>query len=103
MLPRGPKKRLPLETIMDPSDAVDLGREAVLVMLIISSPVLIAGMVVGLVVGLLQALTQIQEQTVAFVPKLVAMVVALTITLPWLITRMVDYFQDLIHEIPNRL
>ena len=88
---------------MDPYEAVDLGRQAILEMLIISAPVLLAGMVVGLVVGLLQALTQIQEQTVAFVPKIVAMVLALSLTLPWLITRMVEYSQDLIREIPNRL
>ncbi len=88
---------------MDPYDAVDLGRQAILEMLILSSPVLIAGMVVGLVVGLIQALTQIQEQTVAFVPKIIAMVLALSVTLPWLVTRMVEYSQELIAEIPNRL
>ena len=88
---------------MDPSQAVDIGREAVLIMLIISAPVLISGMVVGLLVGLIQALTQIQEQTVAFVPKIIAMVLALSFTLPWLITRMVEYTRELFLEIPNRL
>ena len=50
---------------MDPQDVVDIGREAILISLMISAPVLVVGMVVGLAVGLLQALTQIQEQTVA--------------------------------------
>ena len=62
---------------MDPQDAVDLGREALVIATLIAAPVLVAGMVVGLIVGLMQALTQIQEQTVAFVPKLIAMVLAL--------------------------
>ena len=57
---------------MDPQDAIELGRQAIWISLLIGAPVLLAGLVVGLVVGLLQALTQIQEQTVAFVPKLSA-------------------------------
>ena len=88
---------------MDPNDAVDLGREAIAMILLVSAPVLLAGMVVGLVVGLIQALTQIQEQTVAFVPKIVAMVLALSVALPWLVSRMVEYSRDLFMNIPENL
>ena len=88
---------------MDAQDAIDLGREALWTTLMIGSPVLVAGMAVGLLIGLFQALTQIQEQTIAFVPKIVAMVLALSFTLPWLITRMVQYSSDLILGIPDRL
>ena len=49
---------------MEPSDAIDLARQAIVMLLLMSAPVLVAGLVVGLLVGLLQALTQIQEQTV---------------------------------------
>jgi flagellar biosynthetic protein FliQ len=88
---------------LDVQDAIDLAREAMMVTLLISAPVLIAGMVVGLVIGLLQALTQIQEQTVAFVPKIVAMVLAVSLTLPWLVQRMIDYSRELISHIPDAL
>jgi flagellar biosynthesis protein FliQ len=88
---------------MDAQTAVDLGREAMNMTMLIGSPVLIAGMLVGLVIGLLQAITQIQEQTVAFVPKLVAMVLVLSLTLPWLINQMVQYSEDLITQIPANL
>jgi flagellar biosynthetic protein FliQ len=88
---------------MDPSLAVDLGREALYVTTIISAPILIAGVVVGLVIGLAQALTQIQEQTVAFVPKLVAMVLALAFTLPWILGQLVEYSENLIRDIPGTL
>jgi flagellar biosynthesis protein FliQ len=87
---------------MDPQEVIDIGREAIWNMLLIGSPVLVAGMVVGLLIGLLQALTQIQEQTVAFVPKLVAMLLVLTLTLPWLLARMMQYSSDLIAGIPGR-
>ena len=88
---------------MDAQDAVDLGRDAIMMTLLISSPLLVAGMVVGLLIGLLQAITQVQEQTVSFVPKLVAMVLVLAFTLPWLIGQMVEYSQDLINNIPGTL
>lgn len=88
---------------MQPQDAIDLGREALVVATLISAPVLIAGMLVGLLIGLLQALTQIQEQTVAFVPKLLAMIIALGLSLPWILTRLVEYSRELIANIPNTL
>ncbi len=71
---------------MDPQDAIDLGREALWTVLLIGSPVLVAGMIVGLVISLFQALTQIQEQSVVFVPKLIVMLLVLSVTLPWLIS-----------------
>lgn len=88
---------------MTPDAAIDIGREAIMTMLKISSPILIAGMAVGLFIGLMQALTQIQEQTISFVPKIVAMVMALSFTLPWLINEMVRYSQDVITNIPKNL
>ncbi len=87
---------------MDPQDAIDLGRQALWTVLLIGSPVLVAGMIVGLVISLFQALTQIQEQSVVFVPKLVAMLLVLGVTLPWLIARMLQYTTDLISGIPGR-
>ena len=52
---------------MDPQDAIDLGREAIITALMIGSPVLLVGVVVGLLIGLVQAVTQIQDQTLSFV------------------------------------
>jgi flagellar biosynthetic protein FliQ len=88
---------------MTPQIAIDLGREAMWTALLIGAPVLVAGMAVGLAIGLLQALTQIQEQTIAFVPKIVAMILVLGLTLPWLITRMLEYSHELITSIPGSL
>ena len=83
-------------------DAVDLARQAIWMAFLVGSPVLLAGMAVGLIVGLFQALTQIQEQTIAFVPKIVAMIAVLSLMLPWLITQMLQYSNDLITSIPGR-
>lgn len=88
---------------MDPQQAVDLGREALLTTTIVAAPVLVAGMTVGLIVGLLQALTQIQEQTVAFVPKLVAMILALAFTMPWILGRLMEFSHGVLTGIPDSL
>jgi flagellar biosynthetic protein FliQ len=88
---------------MNSQDAVDLGRQAVSVALLLGGPVLGVALLVGLIVGLLQAATQVHEQTVSFVPKLVAVVAALALMLPWLIDQMVQYSHDLIANIPHTL
>ena len=86
---------------MEPQQAIDLGREAMSIALLVSAPVLLVGIGVGLLIGLLQALTQIQDQTLSFVPKLLAMLTAFAIGLPWLIQRMVEYSGTLISNIPR--
>jgi flagellar biosynthetic protein FliQ len=88
---------------MNANQAVDITREAILIALVISAPVLVVGLISGLLVGLLQALTQVQDQTVAFVPKLVAMIAALTLSLPWLLQKLVEYSHDLIANIPRTI
>ncbi|MEX2092671.1 MAG: flagellar biosynthetic protein FliQ [Pirellulales bacterium] len=88
---------------MEPQTAIDLAREALVIATLIAAPALLAGTVVGLALGLLQALTQIQEQTVAFVPKLLAMVVAVGLSLPWVLTRLMEYAEHLISNIPRSM
>ena len=86
---------------MDAQFAVDLGRQAIMVALLISAPILIVGTAIGLLIGLAQALTQVQDQTVSFVPKIVAMVLVLSLCLPWLIEQMVDYSSTLYKNVPK--
>ena len=86
---------------MDAQQAIDLGREALWTMFLIGSPVLVAGLAVGLLVGLFQALTQIQEQSVAFVPKIVVMFLVLSLSLPWVLSRMLQYTSEVIGGIPG--
>jgi flagellar biosynthesis protein FliQ len=86
---------------MQPGDAVELVRAAVLNAIIIGSPLLVVGMVVGLVISLLQAVTQIQDQTISAVPKIVAMIIALVVCLPWIADRMIDYTRTAYINIPE--
>jgi len=88
---------------MSPHDAVHLTQQAMLTALLLSAPVLLAGMAVGLLIGLAQALTQVQDQTVAFVPKVIAMAAVLILCLPWLVQKMLEYSEALIAGIPKGL
>ena len=76
---------------MDPQDAIDLVREAIMLALWISAPVLIVGMAVGLLVGLIQALTQVQEQTLSFAVKLIAVAVTLLLSMNWIGSELYNY------------
>ncbi len=63
---------------------VDYASQAMLLILILSLPPIVAAALVGTLVSLLQALTQIQEQTLSFAFKLVAVIVTLFFTATWL-------------------
>jgi flagellar biosynthesis protein FliQ len=76
---------------MSLDQATDLVRQTLVMALIISSPMLVIGLVVGVVVSLLQAITQIQEQTLTFVPKIVAMVASAILLMPWIGHRLMEY------------
>lgn len=70
---------------------VDLVRQALLITLKISAPILIAGIAVGLIIAIVQAVTSIQEQTLTFVPKLLAMLVVAVLLIPWIVTRLLEF------------
>ena len=76
---------------MDATHAIDMTRQALMLVLVLAAPVLVAGLVVSLIVSVLQALTQIQEQTISLVPRILAMLVAVILAGPWMIERLVEF------------
>jgi len=76
---------------MTPEFVVDLARKAIETTLLLSAPLLLAGLVVGLMVSIFQAATQINEQTMTFVPKLVVVLLTLLLFAPWMIRVMLAY------------
>ena len=71
--------------------AVYIVRETLLVALMISAPILMAGVVVGLLISLVQSVTSVQDQTLTFVPKITAMIIIAAILLPWITMKLVEY------------
>jgi flagellar biosynthetic protein FliQ len=71
--------------------ATDLVRQALLMALIVSSPMLVIGLVVGVAISMMQSVTQIQEATLSFIPKITAMVAAAVMLMPWIGHRLLEY------------
>ncbi len=74
---------------------VEVGREALWVILEVSGPIMLVGLIVGLLIALFQALTTIQELTLTFVPKIIMVFVAIIVLLPFMITTMIEFTQQL--------
>ena len=82
---------------------IQLGQEALMVVLIVSAPMLGLGLAVGLAVSVFQATTSIQEQTLAFIPKIIAVFVAVLIFGPWMLRIMVEFFSGIFTGLPTRI
>ena len=80
--------------------AVTLAQDAVLQLLMLAAPLLVASVVVGLAVSILQAATSIQEQTLSLVPKIFAVIGVALLLGPWLGASMVDFTIRLFESIP---
>lgn len=69
---------------MTGAEVLDIARDAIWTLIIISAPMMLVGLAVGVVIALFQALTQIQEMTLVFVPKIIAIFVTMLLTLPFM-------------------
>ena len=74
---------------------VSLARQALLTVLWVCAPMLIAGMLTGLAVSVFQATTQINEQTMSFIPKIVVIFLMAMLFGPWMINLVTDFASEL--------
>ncbi|WP_457592430.1 flagellar biosynthesis protein FliQ [Hydrogenimonas sp.] len=73
------------------SQFIALGVETLKVALILSLPMLLAGLIAGLAISIFQATTQINEMTLSFIPKIIVVAVVMIITMPWMMNTMIDF------------
>ena len=76
---------------MSLDQAVETIRETLTIMLVLSSPILAAGLAIGLTISIFQAVTQIQDQTLSFVPKIIVMGVVAILVTPWITKAVVEF------------
>lgn len=88
---------------MNSQMVLTFGRDALMLLLMISLPVLGTVLAVGLLVSIFQAVTQVHEATLAFVPKLLAAVAVFAIAGPWMLSTLVDFIRRTIESIPSAL
>ena len=82
-------------SIMGMDDVVFLGRDAMIVTLLVSAPMLLSGLVVGLLISIVQSVTQIQEITLTFVPKIFVVFISFVLFLPWMMTTVLGFVEPL--------
>jgi flagellar biosynthesis protein FliQ len=84
---------------MNEAEIIEICREAILVMLKLLGPIMLAGLIVGVVVSMIQTVTQIQEHALTFIPK---MVVVFGITI-WLLPFMLSTLGGFTHSLTDRI
>ena len=86
---------------MDIAAVIDISRQALWMVVLISAPLLVVSLVVGLVIGIIQAATSINEQTLSFIPKLLSLGLTAAVFGGWMINTLVDYTKVLYGRIPG--
>ena len=76
---------------MSIADIVNYAARALVLVLMLSMPSIVAAAVIGTLVSLLQAVTQIQDQTLGFAFKLVAVLAVIYMTARWLGSELYHY------------
>lgn len=88
---------------MGPEAFVELFQDALYMILIMVSAIIIPGLIVGLIVAVFQAATSINEQTLSFLPRLIVTLLALMVFGHWMTRMLMEYFFRLMEEIPMLL
>lgn len=86
---------------MDIGEVVQLMRNGIMQVLILTAPVLGAALIIGLIVAIFQATTSIQEQTLTFLPKLIVILSVIFLLGGWMFSTLSDYARTLIESIAH--
>lgn len=82
-------------------DIINLMRNGIMQVFVLTAPVLGAALIVGLIVAIFQATTSIQEQTLTFLPKLLIILLVIALLGGWMFTSLADYTTTLFNMISD--
>ena len=85
------------------SDALVVGivRQAIEVAVMVSLPMLAAGLLAGVIVSVFQTVTSIQDNVLAFIPRAAAIFTVFALTFPWMLRVMSGFARQLITRLPE--
>ena len=86
---------------MSPEVFVDILRDALFLVILLVSTIIVPSLIVGLIVAVFQAATSINEQTLSFLPRLIVTLLALIVGGHWLVQKLMDYTIRLVNSIPS--
>jgi flagellar biosynthetic protein FliQ len=76
-------------------------RQAIETAIVVSMPMLLAGLVAGVVVSIFQTVTSIQDNVLAFIPRAAAIFAVFALTFPWILRVVTTFSGDLIRRLPE--
>jgi flagellar biosynthetic protein FliQ len=86
---------------MNADTVIDLSQQALYVIAMLASPMLLSALAIGLLIGMFQAATSINEQTLSFIPKLAVLLLSIIVAGPWMINLLVNFTRRLYLNIPS--
>ena len=86
---------------MSPEALIDIFREALAVIVMMVSAIVLPGLGIGLIVAGFQAATSINEQTLSFLPRLLVTLFGLMFMGHWLVETLMDFFIEMVNRIPQ--
>jgi type III secretion protein S len=84
---------------MSPHDILDITREALLLVLWVSLPVVLVATLTALVVAVLQAVTQVQDQSIGQSIRLLAVMVVIVVAAGWLGREVLHFAERAFHAL----
>jgi flagellar biosynthetic protein FliQ len=69
--------------------------------IVVSLPMLLAGLVAGVLVSLFQTVTSIQDNVLAFIPRSAAIFGVFALTFPWMLRVISSFSTDIIRRLPE--
>ncbi|MGR5297919.1 flagellar biosynthesis protein FliQ [Vibrio mediterranei] len=88
---------------MSPEEAVTLVSQAIWVIILMVSVLIVPSLIVGLVVAIFQAVTQVNEQTLSFLPRLLVTLLSIILAGHWLLQEISDLFLFIFGAIPTKV
>lgn len=88
---------------MAPQLMLDLFGEALWLVVLLVTVIILPSLMVGLLVSMFQAATQINEQTLSFLPRLIITLGMVMWAGPWIVTRLLDHFRLIFDAIPQMI
>ena len=76
---------------MTPEQAVELVRQALLITVLLGTPILLIGFIIGIIVNLIQVATSIQDSAFSAVPRLAAFLAGIFFLAPWMLRQLSTY------------
>ena len=85
------------------SDALVVGtvRQAIEIAVIVTAPMLAAGLLAGVLVSILQTVTSIQDNVLAFIPRAAAIFAVFALTFPWMLRMVSGFARQILLKLPE--